>query len=66
MPREIALLDALAPSLLPVFLLSVVLHVALDKVMGWCGVYRFVWHPPLFRLSCFVFIFGVGGLLALR
>ncbi len=66
MPREIALLDALAPNLLPVFLLSVVLHMALDKFLAWCGVYRHVWHPPLFRLSCFVCIFGVGGLVVLR
>ena len=65
MPREIALLDALVPSLFLIFLLSVVLHTALDKVLGWFGVYRHVWHPPLFRLSCFVCIFGVGGLLVL-
>jgi protein-S-isoprenylcysteine O-methyltransferase Ste14 len=66
MPREIALLDALAPNLLPVFLLSVVVYAALDKVLAWCGVYRHVWHPPLFRFSCFVCIFGVGGLLVMR
>ena len=66
MPREIALLDALLPSLFTVFLLSVVLHTVLDKALGWCGVYRYVWHPPLFRFSCFVCIFGAGGLLVLR
>ena len=65
MPREIALLDVLFPSLLPVFLASIFLQVALDKVMVWCGVYRYVWHPPLFRLSCFVCIFGASGLVAL-
>lgn len=66
MPREIALLDALVPCIFLVFLLSVVLEVALDKGLGRCGVYRYVWHPPLFRLSCFVCIFGICGLLALR
>jgi len=66
MPREIALLDALVPSVFLVFLASVVLQVALDKVLGRCGVYRYVWHPPLFRLSCFVCIFGICGLLVLR
>ena len=66
MPREIAMFDALVPSLFLVFLLSVAVHAALDKVLGWWGVYRFVWHPPLFRFSCFVCIFGVGGLLVLR
>lgn len=63
---EISLLDALVPSLLPVFLLSICIQVALDRVMAWCGVYRYVWHPPLFRLSCFVCIFGVLGMLVLR
>jgi len=66
MPREIALLDALVPSIFLVFLVSVVLEVALDKALGRYGVYRYVWHPPLFRLSCFVCIFGICGLLVLR
>lgn len=66
MRLEISLLDALVPSLLPVFLLSIGIQVALDRVMAWCGVYRYVWHPPLFRLSCFVCIFGVLGMLVLR
>lgn len=66
MPREIALLDALVPSIFLVFLVSVILQVALDKVLGRCGVYRYVWHAPLFRLSCFVCIFGMCGLLVLR
>ncbi|MBU5613909.1 DUF1656 domain-containing protein [Geomonas sp. Red51] len=66
MPREIAILDALVPNLLPVFLASVVVHVVLDRVMAWCGVYRHVWHPPLFRLSCFVCMFSACGLLVLR
>ncbi len=63
---EISLLDALVPILLPVFLLCIGIQVALDRVMAWCGVYRYVWHPPLFRLSCFVCIFGVLGMLVLR
>jgi len=66
MPREIALLDALVPSLLLAFLASVVFQAVLDRILGSCGVYRHVWHPALFRLSCFVCIFGVCGLLALR
>lgn len=66
MPREIAIFDALVPNLLPVFLVSIIVQVALDRIIAWCGVYRHVWHPPLFRLSCFVCIFSVCGLLVLR
>jgi protein-S-isoprenylcysteine O-methyltransferase Ste14 len=66
MPREIAMLDALVPIIFLVFLMSVVLQSLQDRVLAWCGVYRHVWHPPLFRLSCFVCIFGASGLLVLR
>ncbi|KAA0889099.1 DUF1656 domain-containing protein [Oryzomonas japonica] len=66
MPREFALLDALVPTLFLAFLVSVVSHTLLDRIMGRCGVYRHVWHPPLFRLSVFVCIFGAFGLLILR
>jgi len=66
MPREIALLDALVPSIFLAFLASVVLQTVLDRIMGWCGVYQHVWHPPLFRVSFFVCIFGVCGLRLLR
>ncbi len=66
MPREIAVLDALVPTLFLVFLASVVLQTVLDRIMGRCGLYRHVWHPPLFRLCVFVCIFGGGGLLIIR
>ena len=66
MPREFSLLDALMPTLFLVFLASVVLQTVLDRMMGRWGVYRHVWHPPLFRVSIFFCIFSIGGLLALR
>jgi hypothetical protein len=66
MPREIAMLDALVPTLFLAFLASVVLQTILDRIMGRFGVYRHVWHPPLFRLSVFVCIFGACGLLILH
>jgi len=66
MPREFALLDALVPTLFLTFLASVVLQALLDRIMGRYGVYRHVWHPPLFRLSVFFCIFGACGLVALR
>ncbi len=66
MPREIAFLDALVPTLFLAFLASLVLQTITDRIMGLCGVYRHVWHPPLFRLSIFVCIFGTCGLLILR
>jgi protein AaeX len=66
MPREFALLDALVPSLLLAFLLSIVLQVILDAIFGRVGLYRHIWHPSLFRVSVFVCVFGILGLLVLR
>jgi hypothetical protein len=66
MPREIALFDALLPSLFLAFLVSIILQTVLDRIMGRLGVYRHVWHPPLFRVSVFFCIFGVLGLFVLR
>jgi hypothetical protein len=63
MPREIALGDALVPGLLVWFVLSLVLLWAVDWVAGRFGLYRHVWHPPLFRLAVFICLFGSVALL---
>jgi len=66
MPHEVALFDLLLPSLFLAFVASAVLQVLVDRLLGWSGVYGRIWHPPLFRLSIFICIFGVIGLLMLR
>lgn len=66
MPREFALLDALVPTLLLAFLLSIALQAVFDKIFARLGLYRHVWHPPLFRVSVFVCIFGILSLLTLH
>lgn len=66
MPLEIAMFDALVPTLLPIFLLSLLLQAGLDWLFGRFGLYRHVWHPPLFRLALFACVFGGLGLLAAR
>ncbi|HMH68623.1 MAG TPA: DUF1656 domain-containing protein [Pinirhizobacter sp.] len=63
MPREIALGDALVPSLLLVFVGSMLLLWALDWLAGRYGLYRHVWHPSLFRIAAFVCVFGSIALL---
>ncbi|MEO7064562.1 MAG: DUF1656 domain-containing protein [Dokdonella sp.] len=66
MPREIALFDALLPTLFLVFLASLLLQAAIDWLVGRFGFYRNVWHPPLFRLAVFVCVFCGLGLLVTR
>lgn len=66
MPREVAFLDALVPGLFFVFLASLLLQWALDWLFGRFGLYRHVWHPPLFRLALFACVFGGLGLWSMR
>ena len=63
MPREIAFGDALAPSLLAAFVLSLALFWLLDWVFGRLGLFHRVWHPPLFRLALLVCVFSSTALL---
>jgi hypothetical protein len=63
MPREIAIGDALVPGLLVWFLMSLVLLLLFDWIVGRFGLYRYVWHPALFRLALLVCIFGSVALL---
>jgi hypothetical protein len=58
MPREIAIGDALVPGLLILFVGSLLLLWLLDWLAGRFGLYRLVWHPPLFRIALFVCVFG--------
>lgn len=63
MPREIAIFGVFMPSLLIIFLLSVLIHIGVDWLCGHFGVYRHVWHRSLFRLCLLVCIFGMLALL---
>lgn len=66
MPRETALFDVLVPTLFLAFLASILIHAGMDWLLARCGVYRRVWHSPLFRLCIFICIFCICGLLVLR
>jgi protein AaeX len=63
MPREIAVGGILFPGLLVWFVLSLAFLLVFDWLVGRFGLYRYVWHPALFRLAVFVCIFGSVGLL---
>jgi steroid 5-alpha reductase family enzyme len=63
MPREIALADALVPSILLVYLACLLVLWIIDTIVGRYGLYRYVWHPSLFRVAVFFVLFGAVGLL---
>ena len=58
MPRDINFFGVLLPGVLPLFLLTLVLQVALDSVLTRVGVYRHSWHPALVRVCLLVCIFS--------
>jgi uncharacterized protein DUF1656 len=63
MPREIALFDALIPTLLFIFIGCLFLQMAIDWIFTRLGLFRYVWHPNLFRIALFFCIFCAAGLL---
>ena len=63
MPLEIALGDALVPGMLLVYLGCLLVLWAVDTIVGRYGLYRYVWHPSLFRVAVFFCLFGAAGLL---
>jgi hypothetical protein len=66
MPREFAMGDVYFPTLLPVFLLTVVLNWGLSWLLAKAGLTRYVWHPALFHLALFVCLFAAMGLTLYR
>jgi len=57
-PRELAVFGVLIPTILPLFLASLLLQGALDWVLGHIGVYRRAWHPALVRFCLLACIFA--------
>ena len=66
MPREVAVLDAYMPALVILCLLGTLLTWALDRLLSLTGLYRFVWHPSLFRAALLVGVCAGLGLTVYR
>ena len=63
MPRELALFGLYLPSLTLLFLLTLPLAWALDRLFAWRGLYRHAWHPTLLRVSLFTCLYCALALL---
>ncbi len=63
MPAEIEIFSFLVPYLLPVLVGCVVVFVMLDLLLARLGVYRYAWHPGLFRVALFAAMFSGVSLL---
>lgn len=64
--REVAFSGVLLPGLLPIFIGCLLLMWLVDTLIGRFGVYRYVWHPSLFRFALFACLFSAAGLLLFR
>jgi len=62
LPREFAFHGIYMPTLSLLFVVAGLLCWALDRVLAAAGVYRFTWHPALFRVCLFVCLFGALSL----
>jgi hypothetical protein len=58
MPRELSVFGLLIPTILPLFVASLLLQAVLDTVLGHIGAYRRLWHPALARFCLLACIFG--------
>jgi protein AaeX len=66
MYREVAVLGAYFPALVPLCIGGAALTWLVDRLLGRVGLYRFVWHPALFRASLLACICGALGLAIYR
>jgi protein AaeX len=66
MPVDVTIYGFFAPTLLLVLVASIVLFVVLDLVLARFRVYRFAWHPTLFRVAIFISLFCAISLLVQR
>lgn len=63
MPRDIALFDVYVPAIVVLFIAGAIATWMADRILASTGLYRFVWHPALFRASLLTCICGLFGLI---
>lgn len=63
MMGELDVYGVFLPTLLLLMIATFVISVPVKRGLRAAGVYRFVWHPPLFDLALYVIL--LGGVVAL-
>lgn len=67
MRMDLTVSGVFIPALLCAAAIAFVLNTLLRRVLGQAGVYRFVWHRPLFDLALYMMLLGLvvrfGGLV---
>jgi hypothetical protein len=63
MTSEVDVYGVLLPPLLVCLALALPLSAILRRALAWAGVYRFVWHRPLFDFCLLVLLTGLVSLV---
>ncbi|MBR1222030.1 DUF1656 domain-containing protein [Bradyrhizobium sp. U87765 SZCCT0131] len=58
MIKEISIDGVFLPPLVGYLLGTTVVWYVARMLLAWLGVYRFVWHPPLFNTALYVILLG--------
>ncbi|HUC16117.1 MAG TPA: DUF1656 domain-containing protein [Acetobacteraceae bacterium] len=59
---EVAIGGVFVMRMLVSLVIAMAIVALLRRMLAWCGVYRFVWHRPLFDLALLVIV--LGGVVA--
>jgi hypothetical protein len=62
-PGEIEFFSLLLPGLLPILAVCAASFVVIDLFLAKLGLYRYTWHPSLFRVALFAAMFSGASLL---
>jgi Protein of unknown function (DUF1656) len=66
MTGELDIYGVFVPALGAWMLAAYAMYLLASRVLNWGGVYRYVWHRPLFDLALYVLLLGIIVLLATR
>lgn len=66
MPPELAILDVQMPALVVLLVAGACVSAIADRLLAVLDIYRFVWHPSLFRASVLAICICVPGLIVYR
>ncbi|MCL2831415.1 MAG: DUF1656 domain-containing protein [Betaproteobacteria bacterium] len=58
MYEEFSLYGVFIPTLMPLMLVAFLVFLGLHLLLLRVGVYRHVWHPPLFNFALYILVLG--------
>ena len=66
MMGELDIYGVFVPSLFIWMIAAFVLSLPVRRTLSWCGLYRLIWHRPLFDLALYIVLLGAVVATAAR